>query len=387
MKRSVFIMFFALLLMFTACSKDDDVSGPSSVLYQVGDIKIPVLSGNYIEMGMQMGELMGGRIRELYRITVDERIDERAGLSFGYMLSRANVLWDNVIPSGMKGLCDGLTMTGGLTLDQLKVLQTINIILQKQSGCSSIILWGDYADGGALLFGHNTDDPDALLYSNLLCVTVFKPSNSEHQFATIGYPGIFSVTAGANDTGLVVALNSAPMACALAVPDFSVPWRALRSFEWLGCYGSLAELRAVYQPPVSIGCNYLAADAFSGACFETAVDMILERQTDADGLMCETNHFVHHLLQGHNNAYYGGVVFLSSHKRLQNLRNKASEFKGILTSRRLMENVLSVPENQGGVNTINTVRSFVFRPVDQQLLIRTPGTSEPVEINLNNYFD
>ena len=383
-------MLFGLQLVFTGCSKDEKVTGPPSggVLYQVGDIMIPVLSGSNLEMGKQLGELMRGRIREFYHAAVEDRINERIGLSFSYMVARANELWDTVIPPGIKALCDGLAITSGLTLDQLKVLQTIDIILMKRSGCSAIMLWDDYSDGGVLLFGHNTDNQDALSYMNLICITVFKPSGMEHQFAVFGFPGAFSITAGVNDAGLTVAQNSAPMSTVFAEPDFYIPCHSLKSFSWLGSFSTLEELRAAYlESSVSVGCNYLAADAFSGACFETAVDIVLERAVDAAGLICETNHFVHFYLQGHNNAYYGGAVFTSSHNRLQNLRDRAAEFKGEFTSRRLIGNVLSVPEVHGGVSTGHTVSSFVIRPVDLQLLIRSPSTFEPLEIDLTKYFD
>ena len=389
MNRLILMLIFGLSLVLTACNKDENPASPSEPqgeLYSVGDIKIPVLKGDGNRMGRQLGNLMRSEIRELYDLMVESRLRSHR-FTYDELLREADLYWDTVIPPWMKALCDGLSMTGGLTLDQIKILQLMDIILLNREACSGIIAWEYYTDGGCLLIGHNLDNEEAVSYAHLLCVTVFKFTDSGRQFAVFGYPGIFSVNSGVNDAGLCVTMNAAPMADVFTARDLSRPWRRLMSFEWLMTCESLDMLRIAYlDAPVALGCNYLAADVGNGTCFETALDVILERNPDEDGLICETNHFIHHLLQEHNRAYFGDNTGTSSHLRWNNLVAILRDHKGAWTMSRLMDQVLQVPEDQGGVMN-GSVVSFVFRPLDLTLLIGSPYAIEPVFIDLNNYFD
>jgi hypothetical protein len=381
-------MLLAVQFVFSACSSDKSTNPPSEgELHQVGSVVIAVVSGNNEEMGERIGELLGSRMRELYSLKIENYLNRDGSLSFGDLVSRANVLWDSVFPGRMNLICGGMAATSGLTLDQIKVLQLIDVILLDFAGCSGIIVWDEYPEDGSLLIGHNTDNESAVPYAHLLCITVLKPEGEENQIAIIGYPGVLSVTAGINNHGLIIAQNEAPMADVFTEHDLSYQWRSLLSHGWLRDYDSVNELREIYTGrAVAIGCNYLMADRFLGTCFETATDRVIERQMDANGLICETNHFVSGTLLAHNSAYFGNSTNFSTYRRHQFLLSKANELKGSLTMTSLMESALTIPESNGGVYN-NTVRSFVFRPMDQQLVLMSPDVPELLYINLNDYFN
>jgi len=389
MNRLIIYMLIAGLFMLSACGDEKSTDPPpfEGELYQVGSVVIAVVGGTNIEMGEQLGKLLRGRIRELYRLKVENYLNEIGKLSYGDLLTRSNELWDTVVPGRIKAICSGMAATSGLKLDQIKVMQLIDVILLDAEGCSGVILWDDYSDGRILLLGHNTDSENAAPYAHLLSITVLKPEGEENQIAIFGYPGILSVTAGVNNHGLVIVQNEAPMADVFTEHDLSYMWRSLLSHEWLRDYDTINELREIYTGrAVAIGCNYLIADRFFGTCFETSTDLIAERQMDANGLICETNHFTSSMLQAHNSAYFGNSTNFSTYRRVQFLLSKANELKGSLTMTSLMESVLSVPESNGGVFN-NTVRSFVFRPMDQQLVLMSPVSSELLYISLKDYFD
>ena len=376
------------LLFFISCKKDESPSGPSEpvgVLYEVGDIKIPVLTGTPYQMGKQLGDLMGSEIQDFYNSMIEQQFDHGY---YDYMevLDQTNELWDNVIPPWLKAICDGMSVSSGMELDELKIMQVFSIIELMNEACSAIIAWQNFTEDGNLIFGYNHDSEQEALFSFLVCVTVYKFSDAPHKFATVGFPGIIPVLTGINDIGLCVAINAAPMSNVFEDYNLDVPWRQIRSFEWLMNLSNVEQLRSTYfESPVSIGCNYLIADKYSAACFETAVDNIQEKEADAEGLIAETNHYTHSLLEGHNELYFEENEN-TSHLRYLNLLNCAQSMQGNIAMDDIMGSVLRVPENQGGVMN-RTAISVVFKPMVMQLLIYSHNQGEAVEINLSNYLN
>lgn len=377
---------FIIVLFLTGCS--DNSTTPEEFegkVLEEGGLKIVVLEGSYYQMGQQLGRLMRDDIYELYWNMITQKLPYW-GATEGELLVTANQYWDAVIPPWFKAMCDGMALTGNLDLNQIKILQTWREIRMAQPGGSTAIIWDEYSEDGQVLIGSNIDDPESGNYAHLLCITIFRPDDAAHDLAVIGYPGVFAVQAGINDVGLCVQQNSAPMATVFTPPDYSVEWRSILSFEWLRDCGSVSDLNYKYQlADVAFGCNYQAVDPLFTVCFETAREEILQRINDNPGMLCETDHFVHNLLQNHNSAYYGGDYTGSSFVRRDNLLSKVEEMKGILNSDNLMDDILLVSESGGGVLN-NTAISFTYKPFQNRLRITAPGVIDEVDINLNLYF-
>ena len=388
MRGLLFLLMLPVLLL-VSCSKEDNPSGPSEpqgVLYEVDGIKIPVVSGTPYQMGTQLGNLMGIDIQDFYESMIEPQFN--AGYyNYDAVLARANEFWDTVITPWMKAICDGMSINSGLTLDEIKILQTWTVIKLTHEACSGVIAWEGFTEDGNVIFGHNYDSPEMSLLSQLACITVYKLAGAPHQFASVGFPGVLPVTTGINDAGLVVASNTAPMSNIFEDYDMSQPWRQIRSFEWLMNLGSLDELRSVYfNTPVAIGCNYLIADKFGGTCIETATDVMNEREPDALGLIAETNHYIHPSLQGHNIVYYEAHQDNSSNVRYLNMLNRINGAHAVLTMDYIMDFILRLPENQGGVMN-NTATSVVYDPTDKLLLMYSEDLAKTTVINLSNYFN
>jgi hypothetical protein len=151
--------------------------------------------------------------------------------------------------------------------------------------------------------------------------------------------------------------------------------------------GSMDEVRSVYfETSVAIGCNYLIADQYGGTCIETAMDVMYEREPDAAGLIAETNHYIHPSLQGHNIVYYEAHPDNSSNVRYINMLNIINGMHAVLTMEYIMDSILRLPENQGGVLN-NTVTSVVYDPSDKLLLMYSEDLAKTTLINLSNYFN
>ena len=387
--KGFLILLMLPILLLVSCNTDDNLSGPTEpqgILYEVDDIKIPVVSGTPYQMGTQLGDLMGVDIQDLYESMIEPQFS--AGYyNYDVALAQANEFWDTVIPPWMKAICDGLSINSGLTLDELKILQIWPTVVLMDEGCSGVIAWETFTEDGGVLVGHNHDSPSMEIFSQLVCVTVYKLSGAPQDFAAVGFPGVLPVTTGINDAGLVVASNAAPMSNALEDYNFTQPWHQIRSFEWLLNLGSLDELRSVYfETQVAIGCNYLIADQYGGTCIETAMDVMYERETDATGLVVETNHYIHEFLQGHNTVYYESHPDNSSNVRYINMLNIINGTQAVLTMNFIMDSILRLPENQGGVLN-NTVTSVVYDPSDKILLMYSEDLAKTTLINLSNYFN
>jgi hypothetical protein len=387
--KGLLILLMLPILLLVSCSKDDNPSGPTEpqgILYEVDGIKIPVVSGTPYQMGTQLGDLMGIDIQDLYESMIEPQFS--AGYyNYDVVLAQANEFWDTVIPPWMKAICDGMSINSGLTLEELKILQVWATVVLMNEACSGVIAWEAFTEDGGVLLGHNHDSPSNEIFSQLACVTVYKLSGAPHEFAAIGFPGMLPVITGINDAGLVVASNAAPMSNAYGGYDLSQPWHQIRSFEWLLNLGSLDELRSVYlETPVAIGCNYLIADQYGGTCIETAMDVMYERESNAAGLIAETNHYIHPLLQGHNTIYYEGHPDNSSNIRYINMLNIINGMNAVLTMEYIMDSILRLPENQGGVLN-NTVTSVVYDPSDKLLLMYSEDLAKTTLINLSNYFN
>ena len=385
MNRIILFVLAASTIIFFSCDSD---RGTNTVIvggerFQVGGIKIPVLAGDYSIMGQQLGTLMNSEIKELYQIMV-----EGQAIDFDSLLAAADELWETILPQWFKDLCQGMAITSGLSREQLIAMETLSKTMMENGACSGILLGGNYTEDGGMLMGRNWDSEFALAYAHLFCVTIYKPLDGEHQFAVFGFPGIISVYSGVNDEGLCIEQNAAPMAVAFTPMDSSVLWRPVKSFEWLRDYGSVDELREpCLQTPVSFGCNYQIMDSTEFTCFETASDIILERDMDAEYLICETNHFVHPDLQAYNQWMFGSDTTGSTFIRRQNLLDLAEEFKEAFTDSVLMNSVLLIPQLEGGIKQ-NTIGSFVYKPSDLTVLIGVPDDIiTPVLIDLDDYFN
>ena len=387
--KKLLILTLALIFILNGCTNKETTTQPiqpGGRLYLTGDVKVAVLEGTWKDMGQQLGNLLRADITELYGLMVQSQIN--LGLyDFGELLSEANRRWDNILPSWLKALSTGLAVSTSLSLDEIKILQIFQIFSHDSSEGSGIITWGGYTDGGSVLMGYNLDKIFDYSYAHLMCVMVFKPDDAPHNFAVFGFPGIFNAASGVNDAGLCIARIDAPMADVFTGRNTSILRRDVRSWEWLMTYSTVNQLRVAYlAAPVAIGGNCLVADLVGGACFETALDRIVERTLDASGLICETNHFVSPFLQSHNQSYFGGDTITDSHTRRTNLLRLAEENRPDLTISELMNSIMLLPFERGGVE-INSVISFALRSGDQMLIIRSPDRINTEVIDLKKYFD
>ena len=100
-----------------------------------------------------------------------------------------------------------MSETSGLTLEQLKVANALEILLMFGSGiynmhCSALSTWGDYSVGGRVIYGRNYDYNEELLPLNdHIVVAVFHPNNGDIPFATVTWAGCIYASTAINQKG------------------------------------------------------------------------------------------------------------------------------------------------------------------------------------------
>jgi isopenicillin-N N-acyltransferase like protein len=158
--------------------------------------------------------------------------------------------------------------------------------------CSALLVTTERSAEGGPLLGRNLDYPSLGYVNEFSLVTVYRPCNAKHAFATVGFPGMVGCLSGINDAGLAVAVMEAyQVRCGkkrlnLAGMPFALCFRRL-----LEECSSINEACVLLNGMKRTGLNSLVvADRNDVAVFEITPDRIVVRRPQ-DGVCVCTNHF------------------------------------------------------------------------------------------------
>ncbi|MCX5823673.1 MAG: C45 family autoproteolytic acyltransferase/hydrolase [Deltaproteobacteria bacterium] len=212
----IILLFAIIVLLLSGCESNSNRSARSNEFEggkkQVYDyVPTVVLSGNWKQMGRQYGYFLSDDIRAVYNLVspYKDKINRGCGKVNSEIIEE---LYQSY-PQRFKEFFQGMSETSGLTLEQLKVANSLEIVLMFGSEsyntrCSALSTWGDYSTGGKVIYGRNYDyNTEFLPLNDHIVVTVFHPDNGDIPFAMITWAGCIYASSGINQKGIYVEEN------------------------------------------------------------------------------------------------------------------------------------------------------------------------------------
>jgi hypothetical protein len=260
--------------------------------------------------------------------------------------------------------------------------------------CSAIAAWGNYTTDGRLIFGRNLDWRNCYKrYARFVAVTVYNPNDGSLPTASVGYIGSLEILNGMNSQGLFIELNDGSISGGEVRIPYRRPWIDLTEFlfdsNMLEQLGDAINSTSTFWPAV-----VNVADENTSHSYEWATYAVKQRESDRDGLLVATNHFV--------NPKWGFAEVLGDPSqtvtRRNNLLNLGDRYKGHINVA-TMERILDTPYEKGGATRGSsfkmdeanatetaTVIQIIAVPKDRTLWIQTPGFQNRTEVNLKRLF-
>lgn len=338
-----------------------------------GRLSVIELCGTWREMGRQYGALMAGELRDIYEKSVG-RLARSAANAEAIALS-AGKFFANY-PYKFKSLMRGMSETSGLTPDELKLVNAIEVIaaqtLEPQRG-TGIAAWGDYSDG-PLVYGRNYDYlPWFRELSGDLALACFHPGDSSLSVATFGYAGGISAVNGMNEKGIFLELNSGMPSGGALWYDSRVP-AVVELLAFLFDASTLDEIESFFKTTKA---NYAyivgVADGQTARCFEWPVFDVKRRESHSRlGLTVLTEHFT---------EFSWGLPrpddrrFWMTRTRRQNMLALAKHFKGAINDK-IMKDILDTRLEDLGATTDFTLYQLVTVPERYEMWFKLPGVQD-----------
>ncbi|MDP4281466.1 MAG: C45 family peptidase [Bacteroidota bacterium] len=360
---------------------------------------VPVISisGSWKQMGRQYGHFLSGNILEVYNTVAPYK--DRYNLGSGRNNAELIEELYQSYSSTYKDFFEGMSETSGLTLDQLKTANSLEIVLMLGTGiyptrCSSIAAWNDYTTTGKVLFGRNYDYNSEFISLNKdIVVTVFHPDNGEIPFAICTWAGCIYASTGINQKGIFAEENDCSPHDKQAA-GFYVTGDHLNLKVWvkddarllsmLGSCRTLDEADTWMKNnlpcyPHGIG----IADKNEGRVYQWDIPDRVPHAPFArqeKGLMVQTNHYFT-VPEGWNLAPYeeadssGSAIPGGSIPRLQHLLQLARHDKGSINLARMCE-IMDMKYENGGATVDGTLYQIVCEPGTLTFKLKTKAKQD-----------
>jgi len=395
MNKRLFIVLWAFLLIFSlSCTLFAEgntelkyiAEFQGGKLFRAGDVRVVVLKGNYRQMGRQYGALLKDDLQAMY--TAIEEVflnnpDEKKRMPPDELKTISWTLF-NRYPQRYKEILNGMAETSGLWLDKILLVNALEwfpkINKLSYGKCSGIATWGPYTNG-PVIFGRNDDDDPAYLAFARPVVAVFKPNDGSIPAALINYPGVIYNATGMNADGLFIELNSGnDMGFSLdRVSIFTT------LFLYLQEYHNLAELdRAMRSTLVDISSIITVADPTRAYSYECSLWETKRRDQDAEGIVAAANEYSHPdwNITPLNPQKDPGA----NQRRKGNLLKLGALYKGKITPKVMMQDIMDVDIKKGGATHGGTIFQIVAAPADRKIWVKVPKRVDWTEIHLAPLF-
>lgn len=388
----------------------DQFEGGSKYTYDY--VPVLVLSGSWWQMGRQYGYLLANSIRSTYALVAPYKDFYNRGC--GKMNAEiVDELFESY-PQRFKNFFMGMAETSGLSLQQLKVANSLEIILifgpkiYNNMRCSAVSTWGEYSRNGRLVYGRNYDyTKEFSLLNEHIAVTVFHPDDDAIPFAICTWAGCIYASTGINKKGIFLEENDCSSHDEEASGFFLTgdhynmkTWVKddVQLLSLLADVSSMAEADIWMKKNLPIyPHNIGVADKNEARCYqwniaERAPAAPYVRQ--ADGLMALTNHYFA-IPAGWGLAPFreadgiGGIdrtIPGGSIPRLTNLLALSARFKGEIDVDKMCE-IMDVKFEYGGATVSNTLYQIVCEPETFTFKLKTLRKPEAwVDIPLHSLF-
>lgn len=391
------ILFFAALLLLTAFSQSAQagVNGMTKFvasfeggkLFMAGPTPVVELHGNFRQMGRQYGHLMSHKLKKLYSEGFERYLAGKKGTSYKEMLEGCEAMYKNN-PQYIREFFTGMAETSGLTLDQHKIINGIVFGYIMSAGCSGLGVWGDYSEGGKLIFGRNWDLPakDLISLAHYFNVVVFNPEGTSNSVADFSYAGTVFFQTSMSAKGIFLELQNAQMCDSKTYQRYTNN----QLFSLLLDYSSMDEIRnGLESIRPSTGLIINAAGENAAYSYEMASYDTKCRQDDKTGFVANSNHFLDPSWQNMP-AFEAGEKFACTVDRRCNLLKYAQEHKGKFTPESMMKLFDTAIPNGGPTfpdnGAIRTIYQVVVTPGDLKVRLKLRGFSQWQEIDLAPHF-
>lgn len=352
-----------------------------------GAIPVLELRGSWFQMGRQYGALMRDELSRVFRFA------EKNPAGF----SRIGQLGQHGI-AGLKRydeLYRGIAETSGLTLDQLNMVNSVEIIyldrmtddLKNVFGggrCSSLAVWGGNTRDGRVLFGRNYDWlPDFEELLDTLVLAVFHPADGANAVAMFNWAGCLYLTTGMNENGLFLELNSGAFADATVENDrIHNVWLL---WEFLLNSSDFAALRKNFAASRSMAAYLIgAADSSQAEVFEWHPVRPCVEAPHETGLLAVTNHFTSP--DWVNTPLAESCGEASSINRRANLLSCTQEY--LDRNRKIglpeISGILEKNIAEGGAKVHGTLFQIIAVPMEQIWYVKLKNQPDWSEIRLMN---
>lgn len=344
----------------------------NGVKTKAGKLCVIELCGTWLEMGRQYGALMASELRDMYERGVRRLCDEENAEALAHT---AGKFFANY-PYKFKSLMRGMSETSGLTLDELKLVNAVEVIAAQsleQPQCSGIAAWGDYSDG-PLVYGRNYDYlPWFRELADNLVLACFRPGDGSLAVATLGFAGEIYAVNGMNEKGIFLELNNGMPSGGALWYDSRVP-AVVELFSFLFDAESLDQIESFFKT-TKANFAYIVgvADGQTARCFEWPVFEVKRRESHSRlGLTVLTNHFT---------EFSWGLPrpedkrFWMTRTRRQNLLTLAKHFKGSINDK-VMKDIMDTRIEDLGATTDLTVYQLVAVPERFELWFKVPGVQD-----------
>ena len=347
---------------------------------QRGKLNILDLRGTWREMGRQYGALMAAELAHIYSEAIEKRLLASAP-DPQMMRQQAEKFFTNY-PFIFKETLRGIAETSGLTFDQVKLVNALEVIASmalSSPQCSGIAAWGDYVNG-PLVYGRNYDYlPWFKELDNDITLACFHPADGSLATSVVGYAGEIYAVNGMNEKGLFLELNNGMPSGGALWYDSRVP-AVTELFSFLLQSSTLDEMESFFQTTKA---NYAyivgVADGQTARCFEWPVFEVKRRESHSrPGLTVLTNHFTEFSwgLPRPDDA-----TFWRTRSRRQNLLTLAKHFKGTINEKIMMD-IMDTRIEDLGATTDMTLYQLVAVPERFELWFKIPERQEWTKIEM-----
>lgn len=347
-----------------------------------GILSVVNLHGTWREMGRQYGALLSGELREMYELGIQKKLTDTLSCDPEAMDTTALKFSAN-FPFRLKEVLRGIAETSGLTIEQVRLINAIEVIAASQLAspphCTGIATWGDYAVD-TLVYGRNYDYlPWFKELANNIVVAVYHPADGSLATATIGYAGEIYAVNGMNEAGIFLELNNGMPSGGALWYDSRVPAVA-RLFEFLLDGSTLDEMESFFQT-TRANFAYIVgvADGQTARCYEWPVFEVKRRESHSrQGLTVLSNHFT---------EFSWGLPrpddksFWLTRSRRQNLLSLAKHFKGAVDSGIMMK-IMDTRIEDLGATMDTTVYQIVTTPETYTIWLKVPGAQDWTKIDM-----
>ena len=344
-------------------------------------ISLVSLSGSWEEMGRQYGELYRRELHTIYHALL---LPSAKGTEEGYARMVALSMGKyRDYPARFRSFFRGMAETSGLSEEQLIVCNAMETVytVEEEPKCSTLAVWGDYA-ADKLLFGRNYDYNEIFrAFKDYVSLCVYHPADGSVPTATVGYVGEIYCANGLNRNGIFLALNNASKSSAEKHPGRLISLAQLLQLEL-----DAPDMDYVHAFFRTVKCSsaYIVgvADKNEARIYEWCGLGMRWVECPRPGVQAATNHFVS---PRWDLPTPDDASSWQSLTRRANLLSQAERYKGTIDPER-MEQIMSLPIEDGGVLFHYSVYQLVAVPEELKLYIRVIDGADWTEFDLSEVF-